>query len=288
MNRPVLTARARRAAWAAGFFVAGVLGCESSGKASAEQARSHVVFLQEKAKEDVTEVQKGLPLGVPHLVKLFEQEGTPETRAEQARDLLEDARDKVQDLRVAKSTFFAVAGKDGIVIRNDREQDAMAGRALFASFPELKRALESKYVESRGSMPEAAGVRGRPDGQWVAAAPVKAGGEVRGLYVTGWSWSAYAYRMENALRSELSSKLEGVETLPLLYVYMIVDDAAYGAPVSPDVNAKAIVAMKPLEKARAEPFATEIEITGRSFGLAVGRVPELGKDVAIAVLRSET
>lgn len=288
MNPLEWAGRARRAAAVFALLAPGLFGCEDSGKASAERARDHVAFLKEQAEQDVAEVRAGLPKGAEHLSKLFETEGTPESRAEQARKLLKRAREKTQDLRVAKSTFFAVTGKDGIVIRNDREQDSMAGKSLFAAFPELKEALGGKYVESRGAMPVAAAVRGRPDAQWVAAAPVKAAGEVRGLYVTGWSWSAYAYRMENALRSELTSKLEGVEKLPLLYVYMVVEKAAYGAPVSPDVNAEAIVELNPLQKAAGSPFSTAIEITGRSFGLAVGRVPELGKDVAIAVLRSET
>ena len=68
-----------------------------------------------------------------------------------------------------------------------------------------------------------------------------------------------------------------------------VVDAAYGAPVSPEVNAKAILAEKPLEHAQGDAvFAKTVDITGRDFGLAVKRVPALGKDVAIAVLRSET
>ena len=37
-----------------------------------------------------------------------------------------------------------------------------------------------------------------------------------------------------------------------------------------------------------EPATVELEITGRGFGLGAARVPELGDDVAIVVLRSET
>jgi hypothetical protein len=44
-----------------------------------------------------------------------------------------------------------------------------------------------------------------------------------------------------------------------------------------------------VDKARgAEPLVLELEITGREFGLAFIRVEELGKDVGVAVLRSET
>ena len=63
----------------------------------------------------------------------------------------------------------------------------------------------------------------------------------------------------------------------------------FGAPVSPDVNARVIKETSPLAKIPATSAVSfELEITGRDFGLAVQRAPALGKDVAIAVLRSET
>jgi hypothetical protein len=165
----------------------------------------------------------------------------------------------------------------------------MAGKNLFSSYPELKKVAEGKVVETRGSMPEAAGVRGKPDAQWVVGVPVQAAGEVEALYVSGWSWSAYAYRLETALRSEILSNTEEGGKVPLIYVYVIVGNQAYGAPISPEVNAKAIVDRKPLAKAKtAEPFATALEIENRQFGLAVIPLEKLGKDVGVAVLRSET
>jgi len=182
-----------------------------------------------------------------------------------------------------------VLDAQGTVVRNDQEQDLMVGKNAFQSFPELKKALEGKYVESQGSMPEAAAVKGT-DGQWVAAAPVTVDGKVKGLYLTGWSWSAYAYRLETALRSEVKSSLSGSnDKVPLLYVYMVVDQQAFGAPVSPEVNAQAIAGQDPLSKVQGDAaFVTTLEITGRDFGLAVKKVPALGGNVGVAVLRSET
>jgi hypothetical protein len=197
----------------------------------------------------------------------------------------------VQDLRVAKSTFFAVTDADGRVLRTDQEVDRMAGKALFSSFPELKKALAGGYVETHGSMPEASGVQGKEDGQWVAAFPVMVGDKARGLYVTGWSWAGYAYRLETSVRdSEQSKRIErGSGKMPLLYVYVVVGDKAYGAPVSPQVNADAIVKQKPLAKlGPGRTFATTLEITGRSFALAARLTPELGPNICVSVLRSET
>jgi hypothetical protein len=264
-------------------------GCKKPSAVSAEKAKANVAGLIKATQTDVAEVRSGLPNGAKYLRPIFATGKPPSDDPHAARIALETARNKVQDLRTSKGTFFAVSDVSGVVIRNDQDEDAMAGRPLFPSFPELKAALEGKYVETRGSMPEAAGVRGRSDGQWVAAAPVQDGSVVKGLYVTGWSWAAYAYRLERNLSSNLRSELSQGQKLPLVYVYVIVDKDVFGTPISPEVNAQAIAAVSPLTNASASaPTSFELEIAGRDFGLAVELTPDLGKNVAVAVLRSET
>jgi hypothetical protein len=267
-------------------LVLGLVQCGRTSEKSATLARTHVLELKKLAREDAREVREGLPLGAQALEKII---GTDALGPEMAREALAKARDKVQDLRTAKSTFFALANPDGIVIRNDQDQDRMAQQGLFAAFPALKAAVDGGYTEARGSMPEAAEVRGRPDAQWVAAMPVRSGGTTRALYVTGWSWTGYAYRLQTSLRGSIRASLEPREKEPLVYVYVVVDQATYGTRDSPDVNMQKIGEAKVLEKAHGgEPFSVELDITGRGFGLAGVLAPELGKNIAIAVLRSET
>lgn len=277
----------RRVAWSA-LLLASLSGCESSKKLSQAKAAEHVASLVETTATDVQEIRAGLPEGAKHLGKLFEGSTAPKDDLPAVREALDKARNKVQDLRVAKSTFFALVDEQGTILRNDQDQDLMAGKNAFASFPALKAALEGKYVEGRGVMEEAARVKGA-DGQWVAAAPISAGGKVRALYATGFAWSAYAYRLENSLRSSVKSGLGTNQKEPLLYVYVVVEKQAFGAPVSPEVNAQAILSQDPLGKAQGDAvYSAAIEITGRDFGLGVKRAPALGADVAVAVLRSET
>jgi len=264
-------------------------GCKKPSAISAEKAKANVVLLTQATHSDVAEVRSGLPQGAKFLAGLFATGKPASDDPHGARNALETARNKVQDLRVSKGTFFAVAGTDGTVIRNDQDPDSMAGRSLMLSFPALKAAVAGQYVETRGSMPEAAGVRGRADGQWVAGQPVLQGAEVKGLYVTGWSWAAYARRLEFALSSNLRGALAEGEKLPLTYVYLVVGKEVFGAPISPEVNAQAIAKLSPLVNASATtPTTFELEIAGREFGLAVELAPDLGTDVAVAVLRSET
>ncbi len=279
----------RRSWLAALVLLAGGLGslaCQDTGKVSAEKAKAHAKFLLDAANQDVQELRQGMPKGAKYLESVF-KEGVPDGQT--AKEALDKARNKVQDLRVAKSTFFALVGKDGTVIRNDQDQDLMAGKNMFSAFEDLKGVLSGKTVETRGTMKEAAGVRGKPDAQWVIGVPIEVEGKVVAAYVSGWSWSAYAYRLETSLRSDILAHTEAGGKVPLTYVYVLVSGRAYGAPISPAVNGDAIVKQKPLAHASAKaPFATSLEIEGRVFGLAVVPFEKVGDGTGIAVLRSET
>lgn len=283
-HRPV---RSRR--WALLLLVTSLLGCEGTNEETLAKTLEHARRLANTAKQDATEVRQGLPRGAEELAKLWSSEANPLGDPEAARRLLTRTQNKVQDLRVAKSTFFALAALDGTVIRNDREQDRMAGRPLFPSFPGLARAVSGDYIEVLGAMPEAHGVKGKPDAEWVAAKGVRVGDAVQALYVTGWAWSSYALRLEFALRGQIERELRDKKAnVPLLYVFIVVGKDVYGTPESPEVNARTIGERAPLEHLAADgSFSTLLDITGRRFALAVQSVPELAPQVGIAVLRSE-
>lgn len=289
MNSLSSTRRAALRGLATAVILYALPGCERTNQETLNRTLAHAQHLVETAKQDVTEIRQGLPRGAEELAKHWADEPDPLTDPEAARRLLTRAHDKVQDLRVAKSTFFALASLDGNVVRNDREQDRMAGRPLFPAFPELAKAATGDYVEALGSMPEAHGVKGKPDAEWVAAKGVKVGDALRALYVTGWAWSSYAYRLEFSLRSQVELELRGTrQNVPLLYVFVIVGTDVYGAPASPEVNAQTIAQRDPLGHLSPQgSFSTLLDITGRTFALGVQAAPDLAPRVAIAVLRSE-
>lgn len=261
------------------------LGCTDEGKVSAERASAHARFLAPVTERDVKEVRDGLPKGTQYLEELWKTSDEV-LDPELARDALTRARGKVQDLRTAKSTFFAVVEKTGVVVRNDLQLDMMAGKNLLAAFPQLESALDSGYAEATGSMHEARGTEGKADGQWVAASAVKREGVTKGLYVTGWAWTLYARRLEEALKSQLWDEEKGKK--PLFYVVIVRGDQAYGTGPSPQVNLDAISKLEPLKNAKDGHFQAQLEITGRQFGFAAQSAPALGENVMVGVLRSET
>jgi hypothetical protein len=276
--------------WLAALLLGTICACADNGAESVANALAHAATLVEISAKDVGEVRQGLPRGAEELARRWKDDADPLGDPEIARAALATAQNKVQDLRIAKSTFFALATVDGIVVRNDREQDLMAGKALFQAFPGLDRAAKGGYVEALGTLTEAHGVKGKPDAEWVAASGVKVGDSVKALYVTGWAWSSYAYRLEFALRGRVAAELkDSQKNLPLLYTFVVVGSEVYSAPQSPEINARAIAELGPLEHLTPDgSFSSLLDITGRRFALGVRVAPALGSGVAIGVLRSET
>ncbi len=264
-------------------------GCEDTVKKSRTLALAHAEYLVPVAAADVQEVRTGLPLGERELRILFADDKDASRDPQAAQAALERARLKVLELRLAKSTFFAVATPDGTIIRNDQSQDLMAGENFHSAWASLRDVGENgRYKETLGSFAPANGVKGKPDAQWVAAVGIRPDDtqKPKGVYLTGWAWSLYCRRLEAALATRIADTEEGKR--PLVYVFVVVGQKVYGTGPSPEVNAQAIAALDPVAALSEGTFSAALEITGRSFGLGVARAPALGEGVAIAVLRSET
>ena len=273
----------------AGFSVGATLGCDGTDEKSVEHALAHANHLTELARGDVSEIRRGLPLGARQLAKQWGEGARFVDDPEAAREALARARNKIQDLRIAKSTFFALARANGEVIRNDREQDAMAGQMLFDAFPAL-RARGGEYAEATGVWEAAHGVRGKPDAEWVATCGVQTAETLHALYVTGWAWSSYCYRLEFSLRAEIKRALAGTQTnVPLLYCFALVGKGVYSAPEAPEVSAQAIAKLDPMAHLSPDgKFSKLLEITGRKFAFAAQLEPKVAAGVGFGVLRSET
>ncbi|MBX3181355.1 MAG: hypothetical protein KIT72_14240 [Polyangiaceae bacterium] len=294
-----------------------VLGCEDRAEVSVARAEPHAERLVQIIAEDVAQVERGLPAGATALGKrLFPARAKdadagaageadagaadgerPVKDAMALQTALEDVRRENDDLRPAKSTFFAITSPAGIVWRNDQDQDRMAGQPLFDFYPGLKPAAtgSAPLVRARGSMEAASGIRGREDAQWVVASPIReagaASGPVRAVYASGWSWTSYAYRLENALQTWIREEMKDVDKptkAPLTYVLLVVGEQVYGAPVVPVANLELVRGLPVLSELKASgKFKRQLSLSNRAFGLVALPAPALGDDVAVALLRSE-
>jgi hypothetical protein len=271
-------------------------GCKDKGKVSADEARTNVKFLVDLAEKDVGEIDRGLPEGAKKIAAYLAKETDakqPDAKedAPQVRTALLRVRQQVPDLAVAKSTFFAFTDDKGIAVRNDLEQDTMAGKDLASAYPALKKALTGEaYVTTQGTFPGVPNPQG-PDHEWVAGVPVKrADGSLIGLLVTGWTYRRFAYHLQEALKRELQDKLmreNDKGKLPVLYVFVFDKDGVYGARGTPASDEKALIDVGLTAKTAAGPVDSPLIIADRPFGYGAARVPKLGPDVGIVVLRSE-
>jgi hypothetical protein len=239
----------------------------------------------------VGEVERGLPLGATEMAKLVYAKGAdPRQDLPAVRRALGRIRAVVPDLTVAKSTFFALADDKGVAIRNDLEEDVMAGQNVVTIFPELKKALDGTFVTAVGLFPGPPGTHG-PDRDWMAAAPVKdEGGKVAGILLTGWTYRRFANHLQESLRHDLAQDtLKGGDTgkLPILYVAVFDKAGVYTASQTPPVNEKALLDLDLVTKTAAGPAQGTLSITDRDFGYAAVRSAKLGPDTGVAVLRSE-
>jgi hypothetical protein len=273
--------------------VALATGCSESSKISERKAMAHVERVAKLSDDDVDEVRRGLPRGAKALGQIWEGKGDPHADPGSVRRALEKVRNEDHDLEIAKSTFFALADDKGTVFRSDQEPDQLAGKSLVASYPALVKVLAGEATEVRGSMPETAGARTGGDEQWVASAPVRDGsGMVRGMYVSGWSLRRFAYHLEETLKHDMvEDALKAGESrtkVPLVYVFVFAGPKVYGAPVTPIVNSEFLQGLDLAGKTDGGTvFHQQVEITGRTYGLAARRAPKMGADIGVAVLRSE-
>jgi hypothetical protein len=264
--------------------------CKDQAKESERKAALDVTSLSALTDKDVGEVTEGLPIGASQMAALFANGADPSKDLAAVRGGLRRIRSDVPDLMVAKSTFFALTDAQGVAIRNDLEQDLMAGQNLASSFPDLRKALGGTFVTATGVF---AGKEhaSPPDRDWVAAAPVKGDhGQTVGLLVTGWTFRSFANHLQVTLRHDVQEALLNAKDtgkLPILYVMVFDGTGTYSAPLTPPVNDKALADLDLVAKTAAGPVHGVLNITDRDFGYAAARAPKLGVDAGIAVLRSE-
>ena len=264
-------------------------GCKDHAKESAARASTDVAGLGALVDKDVGEIGRGLPEGAKKLAPLVAGGADPHQDVAEVRHALQRMRRDVPDLDIAKSTFFALADASGVAIRNDLEEDVMAGQNLVAVFPELGKAKDG-YTTTTGAFPNATSKNG-PDEDWIAGMPVKrADGTTGAVLVTGWTYRYFARHLQESLKDRLAedAKKSGDEgKIPVFYVAVFDATGVYPAPLTPAVNEKALGELALVPKTASGSAMGTISITDRDFGWAAARAPRLGPDTGIVVLRSE-
>lgn len=274
----------------ASFLLAAVAGCRDEAKLSAALAQRDVTELAALVEQDVAEVKRGLPEGARRLAPLVANHTDPGQNLPDVRRALLRVRSDVPDLFMAKSTFFALANPNGVAIRNDLEQDVMAGQNLFSSFPALAKANDG-FASTTGSFPNSFTANG-PDRDWMAAVPVRREDSTTGaLFVTGWTYRTFARHLQESLKDRLVARAGSGEVngkMPVFYTFVFDASGVYGDRLTPALDEKAMNAQDFETRTSTGMALGNVIIEDRHFGFAAMRTPPLGQDVGIVVLRSET
>jgi hypothetical protein len=264
--------------------------CKDSGKASEARAVQWVATVAALGEKDVKDLEVGLPAGATRLLPLFQNGSDPSNDMDGVRKGLRKIRAEVPELTRSASTFFALANPEGIAIRNDLEQDVMAGQDVWKLFPELKKTTTQPFVVASGLF-SGARAPGEPDRDWVAAVPLKdMQGRYGGMLMGGWTMRRFAYHLQESLRHDLTedqAKTKDPGKLPIVYVAVFDPSGVYCAPVTPAVNQKALIDLGLAAKTAGGPAHGVITITERDFGWAATRMPSVGPDSGAVVLWSE-
>jgi hypothetical protein len=275
--------------WALALCPFLLLGCKDQAKESAVRAGQNAGDLAGLVDKDLGEIERGLPEGAKRLAPLVANGADPRQDAAGVRKALQRARRDVMDLSVAKSTFFALADANGIAIRNDLEEDVMAGQNLFTVFPALTKA-KTAYTTTTGVFPNASTKNG-PDEDWIAGVPVKREtGETGAVFVTGWTYRYFARHLQESLKDRLTDEAKKTDSegkIPVFYVAVFDKTGVYSAPLTPPVDEKALAEQSLVDKTAGGPAQGTLNITDRAFGWAAIRTPRLAPDTGIVVLRSE-
>jgi hypothetical protein len=263
--------------------------CKDQAKESAAHAAPDASVLADLVAKDVGEIERGLPQGAAKLAPLVASGADPRQDIAGVRRALVKVRREVIDLNVAKSTFFALTDPSGVAIRNDLEEDVMAGQNLVALFPALAKAADA-YTTGTGSFPTTS-TNHVPDKDWIAGAPVKrADGSTGAILVTGWSYRYFARHLQEALKTRLldEAKAAGQEgKIPVFYTAVYDRAGVYASPLTPEVDAKALADQDLATKTEKGPATGTVTIADRAFGFAAARTPSLAPDTGIVVLRSD-
>jgi hypothetical protein len=262
--------------------------CKDQAKESAAHAAPDAAMVATLVTKDVGEIERGLPEGATKLAPLVADGADPRQDIAGVRKALARVRRDVVDLNIAKSTFFALTDPAGVGIRNDLEEDRMAGQNLATGFPVLVKAKDG-FVTGTGAFPGTE--KSGPDEDWIACSPVKrADGTTGAILVTGWSYRYFSRHLQEALKSQLldQAKAAGQEgKIPVFYVSVFDKTGVFSSPVTPDVNTKALAGLDLVGKTAGGPVTGTIDIADRPFGYAAVRTPKLAPDTGVVVLRSD-
>ncbi|MGZ3418403.1 MAG: hypothetical protein ACXVEF_07125 [Polyangiales bacterium] len=204
-------------------------------------------------------------------------------------------RDKNDDLRSSKRSYFVLADIEGDIVWIDDPGWKIVGRKLALGFPAVKEALDGKkYSTGSGKF----GGASEEALTFVEASPITKGGKTVGVLVAGWEAHEGAEDVQRQLAVQLAQqnapakvrikakdKLQMAIDMPELYVAVFKGKYIYMQEDAPQPVVQSLEALDLLGKTANGAWQGTFDVQNRGWGGAAQRLPALGADVGIAVVR---
>ena len=270
--------------------VVALFGCKSKADKQAEIAETDVSHLVKIVGDrHVDSLPRALPEAASKLTPPLDRAG----------ETFNTLRDKTDDLRSSKRSFFAIVDSTGQIVWVDEPAWPVKGRIVDAGFPPVKDALAGKGSFFRGSGrfggdPEGAlifmdaspikGADGKVEGALVAAwEAIDAAEDLQGQLLTEHGMQSATPNVHNKVKEQHKKAMEEPDTWialfrgPTLYfvgdAYQPLEDASKALDIA--------------GKTASGNWKGTFDVANTTWGGAAARISGLGPDVGIVVFRHQ-
>lgn len=280
-----------------GGLALSTVGCKSKAQKQADAAVPDVGRLEKiVAERHVDAHARALPNAAASLATKLGEKNIVPTEGALISAAFTDVRDRTDDLRSAKRSYYAVVDVNGEIVAVDDPNWLVVGRKAAVAFPALSDVLAGRAKYAAG-----AGRYGGADPEaltFFEASPILREGKPIGALIAAWEVHEAAEDLQRQLQTELAmktvkpkvrakakDKYQLVLDTPDLWVAIFDDKYVWlqdGAPQPLEDGAKSIGLHG---KTASGAWTGTFDVLNRGWGAAAKRFPSLGPNVGLAVLR---
>jgi hypothetical protein len=273
------------------------VGCKSKAQKQADAAVPDVARLEKIiAERHVDAHARALPIAASALATKLGEKTIAPTEGPAISAAFSEVRDRTDDLRSAKRSYYAVVDVNGEIVAVDDANWLVIGRKAAVAFPALNDVLTGKTKYAAG-----AGRYGGADPEaltFFEASPILRADKPIGALIAAWEVHEAAEDLQRQLQTELAmktvkpkvrakakDKYQLVLDTPDLWVAIFDDKYVWlqdGAPQPLEEGAKSIGLHS---KTANGAWTGTFDVLNRGWGAAAARIASLGATVGVAVLR---
>lgn len=266
-----------------------LVACKSKAQQQSELAAEDVKTLQGIVQQRRID---SLPRALPDAAKKL-----PVTLDDAAKKFPE-IRDKTDDLRAAKRSFYGLVDADGVIAWIDESGWNVKGRVVKDGFASVAACLANKdfsrsYGRFGGDPPEAM--------IFIDAAPIRDGGRVAGCLISAWEaqdasadlqsqiltmrgQQSASASVHNKVKDQQKKAMEG----PDIWVALFRGDVVYLEEGAYQPLEEATKTLGLAQKTASGSWTGTFDVINQGWGASAVRIPALGGDVGVVVFRHQS